>query len=393
MKILICHNFYQHRGGEEETVFREKELLEKKGHKVVFFTRNSREIESFHFFHKIIFLFEVFFSVSIYRKLKQLIKKKKPDIVHIHNIFPLLSPAVYYAAKSCNVPVVQTLHNYRFLCLNGLFLQNNGKICEKCKKGNFISGILNKCYRSSFLQSVAMAFVLSVHRKLGTFHKKIDCFISPSNFLKDKFAGVGFPENRIFVKPHFTEISDGVKTDDFENYAVYMGRLSKEKGLFTLIKAFKGILGVNLKILGEGQIRGELDNYIEKEQIKNVSLLGYIKGVAKEEILKKARFLVLPSECYENMPYSILESFARGVPVIASKIGGLRELVTDGYNGLLFEPGNAGDLADKIKELAGNKEVLLEMRKNVYETARERFSETAGYENLMKIYRRGIAKK
>ena len=388
MKILLCHNYYRHRGGEEETVFREKELLERNGHEVVLFTRNSREIDNFNFFQRLISLFEVVFSFLVYRRLKKIIEKESPDIVHVHNIFPLISPAVYYAAKSCHIPVVQTLHNYRFLCLNGLFLRNNGRICEKCQKGDFIYGILNKCYRRSFMQSLVMAFVLSIHRKIGTFRKKIDCFVAPCRFLKNKLIEAGFPSKKMWVKPHFTEIYDSARPEDFKNYAVYIGRLSKEKGLFTLVKAFKKINEVNLKILGEGAYRERLDNYITEEKIANVSLFGYIKGAEKDKILKRAMFLVLPSEWYENMPYAILESFACGVPVIASSIGGLRELVTDGYNGLLFEPGNAEDLAQKIGRLAGNKELLLEMRENARKTAEEKYSEKIGYKNLMAVYRR-----
>ncbi len=388
LNILFCHNYYQHLGGEEETVFKEKELLERNGHKVILFTRNSDEIDNFNFFQRIFSLFEVVFSFLVYRRLKKIIEKESPDIVHVHNIFPLISPAVYYAAKSCHIPVVQTLHNYRFLCLNGLFLRNNGRICEKCQKGDFIYGILNKCYRRSFMQSFVMAFVLFIHREIRTFNSKVDILIAPSCFLKDKFTKVGFPESKFCVKPHFTEISDNMSLAPFENYAVYIGRLSKEKGLFTLVKAFKKINEVNLKILGEGAYRERLDNYITEEKIANVSLFGYIKGAEKDKILKRAMFLVLPSEWYENMPYAILESFACGVPVIASSIGGLRELVTDGYNGLLFEPGNAEDLAQKIGRLAGNKELLLEMRENARKTAEEKYSEKIGYKNLMAVYRR-----
>jgi len=389
MKILIIHNFYLKKGGEDTTVFNEKKILEENGHLVYLYTKSNEEFKKGNLFERIFKIFEIFFSFTTYRELKKIIKKFKPDIIHIHNIFLRISPSVYFIAKKYNIPVVQTLHNYRFLCLNGLFLLNNGKICEKCKNGNFIYGVINRCYRNSFLQSLIVSLMVFIHRKIfKTFTKKIDIFISPSNFLKDKIKETkDFRNVKIILKPHFIEVKKDINTEEFENYALYLGRISKEKGISTLLKAFKEIENFRLVIAGDGPLVEEGKEIIQRQKLNNVSFTGYLNGDKKDSILRKASVTVLPSEWYENMPYSILESFAYGVPVIASRIGGLRELVIDGYNGLLFEPGNAEDLTYKIEKLSKNKDLLLEMRKNAYKTASERFSEMVGYENIIAIYR------
>ena len=389
MKVLLIHNFYQFHGGEEESFLSEKKLLQNKNHKIITFVRDNKSIRNYMPIKKVTFVVNTIFSFDTYRKLRKIVTEEKPDIAHAHNIFPLISPAVYYILKRYNIPIVQTVHNYRLLCLNGLFLTNNGKICEKCKKGNFFYGILNKCYHKSYLQSFVMAITIFIHRIfLKTFSRKIDTFISPSKFLKEKLIEGKIPEEKIIVKPHFIECERIKPSYEFDNYAVYMGRLSKEKGLFTLVRAFKNIMNITLKIVGDGPIRKDLENYIDRERIKNVQFLGYINGDDRFDVLKKAMFMLFPSECYENMPYTILESFACGVPVVASRIGGLKELVIDGYNGLLFEPGNIEDLKQKIVNLLNSRELLLKMRYNARKTAEERFSEKKGYENLIEVYQK-----
>ena len=389
MKILIIHNFYLKKGGEDTTVFNEKKILEENGHLVYLYAKSNEEFKKGNLFERIFKIFEIFFSFTTYRELKKIIKKFKPDIIHIHNIFLRISPSVYFIAKKYNIPVVQTLHNYRFLCLNGLFLLNNGRICEKCKNGNFIYGVINRCYRNSFLQSLIISLIIFIHRKIfKTFSKKIDIFISPSNFLKHKMKGTkDFGKVKIIVKPHFVEVKKDIDIEKFEDYVLYLGRISKEKGILTLVEAFEKIDNFRLVIAGDGPLVEEVKEIIQRQKLNNVSFTGYLNGDKKDSILRKASVTVLPSEGYENMPYSILESFAYGVPVIASCIGGLRELVIDGCNGLLFEPGNVEDLTYKIEKLSKNKDLLLEMRKNTYKTASERFSETVGYENIIAIYR------
>ncbi len=388
MKILICHNFYQSKGGEAQTVFREKELLEKKGNSVILFTKDNKEINNYGLVQKIKFFFDIFFSFKTYREIKRIIERQRPDLAHIHNVFPLISPSVYYALKKMKIPVVQTVHNYRFLCPNGLFLNNDGKICERCKNGNFFNAIMRKCYRNSYLQTLGMAFTLCLHHKLKTFTNKIDVFIAPSNFLKKKLIESGMPKKKIIVKPHFIRCEKIKPSYEFDNYVVYMGRLSREKGLSTLLRAWKGMPNFTLRIMGDGPIRSELESFVIQKEITNVEFLRFIKGPKRFEVLKKAMFMIFPSEGYETFAYAIIESFACGTPVIASRIGAITELIEEGIVGFLFEPGNANDLLQKISMLIENKELLLKMRHNAWKLAEEHFSENIGYENIMEVYQK-----
>lgn len=388
MKILICHNYYQNKGGEAQTALKEKELLESERHRVILFGKDNQEINNYTFAQKARLCYEMVFSRSTYKKVIEIIREEKPDIAHIHNVFPLISPSVYYALKKMKVPVVQTVHNYRFLCPNGLFLNNDGKICERCKNGNFFNAIIGKCYRDNYLQTSGMTATLYLHRKLRTFTNKIDVFISPSNFLKKKLIEGGIQEEKIVVKPHFVKCGEITPSYEFDNYAVYMGRLSQEKGLFTLLRAWEGITGFTLKIMGDGAIRNELENFVMQKEITNIEFLGFIGGPKRFEILKKALFMIFPSEWYENFPYTIIESFACGSPVIASRIGAVTELVKEGKNGLLFEPGNIGDLRKKVLYLIENPKLIIPMRHYVRKITEEKYSSEVGYKNLMQIYNR-----
>ncbi len=387
MKVLQVHNYYQIPGGEDQTVHKEKELLRENGNEVILYCWNNKEILNYSLSQKMSFPFNVIYNLKIVKEIREIVEREKPDIAHIHNVFPLISPSVYYALKNMNVPVVQTVHNYRFLCPNGLFLNNDGKVCERCKSGNFFNAIPRKCYRNSYLQTFGMAFTLCLHRKLRTFAKKIDVFIAPSNFLREKLIGGGIPEKKIVIKPHFVKCGEIRPSHEFDNYAVYMGRLSREKGLLTLLRAWKEVSNLTLMIIGEGPIRSELENFVSKAEISNVEFLGSIRGPKRFEILKKAMFMVFPSEWYENFPYTIIESFACGVPVVSSRIGGLEELIEDGVTGFFFEPGNVDDLSRKIAKLVENKELLSKMRHNARKLAEERYSENVGYKNLMNVYK------
>ncbi len=389
MKILIIHNFYLKKGGEDTTVFSEKRILEENGHLVYLYTKSNEEFKKGNLFERIFKIFEIFFSFATYRELKKIIKKFKPDVIHVHNIFLRISPSVYFIAKKYNIPVVQTLHNYRFLCLNGLFLLNNGKICEKCKNGNFIYGVINRCYRNSFFQSLIVSLIIFIYRKIfKTFTKKIDIFISPSNFLKRKMKGTkDFRKAKIIFKPHFVEVKKDIDIEKFEDYVLYLGRISKEKGILTLLEGFEKIKNFRLVIAGDGPLVEEVKEIIQRQKLNNVSFIGYLNGDKKDSILRKASVTVLPSEWYENMPYSILESFAYGVPVIASCIGGLRELVIDGYNGLLFEHGNSEDLADKVAWAWNHPKEMAEMGWEARKEYERKYTAEKNYEMLMEIYK------
>lgn len=391
MKILICHNFYRYRGGEAQTVFREKALLEKRGHSVVLYTRDNREISDCSLLRKSLLFFNAFFSFKTYRDLKDIIKQK-PSMAHVHNVFPLISPSVYYLLKRHNIPIVQTLHNYRFICPNGLFVNNKREVCEKCAKGNFIYAVIGRCYRKSYIQSFILAFTIRIHRLIGTF-KKIDVYVSPSHFLRNKMLNAGFPEKKILVKPHFVDTKVLVPSDSHENYAVFMGRVEKEKGISNLIDAFKQISEIKLKIIGSGSYVHECKNLIKQNGLSHIEYSGFMGTSKRFEILKKALFMVFPSESCENFPYVLIESLALGVPVIASRIGGIPEVIDGGKTGLFFQPGDVKGLIERILTLTSNRDLLLRTRAKSREIATQKYSEELGYKNLMTIYNKSLSKK
>ncbi len=387
MKILQIHNSYQTPGGEDKVVNAEKELLEARGHKVIQYIRHNDEIKEYGVFQKIKFFVETIYSQRTFKELGKLINEQKPDISHIHNVFPLISPSVYYCLKQLKIPIVQTIHNYRFLCPNGLLYTKNN-ICEECKDGNTFHCFFKKCYNDSFLLSGLYALTFWIHRKIKTFQNKIDIFIALTNFTKDKLVEGGFPKDKIDTVGNFL-LQDGIrKTYDKENYAVFMGRLSSEKGLMTLLKAFQKVNKFKLKMAGKGELEQELKGYIEKNKMLQVEIIGFISGKERLELLGKAKFSIIPSQWYETFGMSVLESFSVGTPVIASRIGGLPELVEEGKNGLLFSPGNVDDLAEKISYLYKNPDKAVRMGKYARNCVEKKYNPERHYATLLEIYKR-----
>lgn len=393
MRILQIHNFYQIPGGEDRVVEFERRLFEANGHEVIQYMRHNNDIKKYGFFQKIRFFAETVYSARTVKEINELINRARPDVAHVHNVFPLISPSVYYCLKRQGIPVIQTVHNYRFLCPNGLFYRNNA-VCEKCRRGNMFHCFFYKCYKDSFLLSGLYALTLWIHRRLRVFQEKIDKFIVLSHFAKDKFVEDRFPKEKIEIKGNFlSEMEMNFDHNNKENYAVFMGRLSEEKGLMTLLKAFQKINKIKLKIIGKGHLEGGLKRYVSENNISCVEFLGYVQGNRRLAILQKARFNIIASKCYENFPMSALESFSMGIPVIASRIGGLSELIEDGKNGLLFEPGNAHDLTEKIEYLYKNPDKALEMGEYAHKCAEKKYNQEAHYSRLTSIYGSAIAGK
>ncbi|MCP5049285.1 MAG: glycosyltransferase family 4 protein [bacterium] len=391
MKILLIHNFYRYRGGEDRYVTILEDLLSRNGHRVIRFFSDSRSIQSFNFLNKCMIPFRLIRSASTDKKLEAVIKKENPDLAIAHNLFPLFSLSLLKVLKRHRIPILKRLENYKFLCLNGLFLRNNFKTCESCKQGNFIPGVVHRCYQRSFFNSLGIALSEYIHRRKKTVTTTADIFLATSGFVKSKFVDAGFPPQDIAVHPNFidfdpleTPVSPGSPGD----YAVYVGRLSREKGLLTLLDAFKESPRPRLKILGEGPLGKELNQIARDHHMEHVEFEGFIDGELKRQILAKALFLVFPSECYESFGYSIIESYACGVPVIASDIGGARELVSEGETGFLFEPGNPVDLRKKIVLLLSDRDRLAAMRQTALEKAKQRYTMETGYRHLEKLLQR-----
>ncbi len=386
MRVLIVHNYYKNRGGEARTLEIDKKALESQGHKVCVYSRDNKEISDSRLIQFCQLAVNVFFSLRTYREVIKLIRRFLPDVVHIHNIFPLISPSVYFAVKRCRIPIVQTLHNYRLGCPNGLLLDPKGHICEKCLSGNIFHAVLKRCLNGNFWQSLAVALSLGLHRMLRMF-RKVDVFVSPSHFLKEKMMEAGIPEEKIRVKPHFIDTLELSCSHTYEPYAVFMGRLSREKGVMTLLQLFKERKNLGLKIIGEGPLLDEARRFIDKNGLLHVECLGYIASEERFDILKRAAFLLFPSLYYENFPYVLVESLALGVPVVAFSIGGVPEIIEDKQNGLLCSPSFMEDMNNQIDRLLRDSSLLEKMRKQAREKAVLIFGEKKGYQKLLDIYR------
>lgn len=390
MKILQIHNFYKTPGGECSVVHAEKKLLESHGHVVTLFSRNSAEIDELSMMRKVPALLQIPYNYQIKRELSRLLKKDRPDVAHVHNVFPLLSPSIYDALKNSNIPVVQTVHNFRFLCPNGQFFIR-GKICEQCQTEGFFSAVKNRCMHDSIPVSALYAMAIGNAWRTGNFPGNIDRFIALNRFVANKLMGAGIPQNKISILGNFVEQFSGYPAPK-KKYIVYLGRLSPEKGLWTLLSAMNKVRDVVLKIAGTGPLENELKAYVASHAMKNVEFVGFVGGKDKVQLIREALCTVTPSEWYENFPISVLESLAMGTPVIASRVGGLPEMIEHGISGLLFMPGSIDGLAEAISRLIEMRGESNGMDSSALDAARSRFGPDAHIQGLNDIYQEAIGR-
>lgn len=405
MNILQINKFYHIVGGVDRYFFELSELLEKNGHFVSHFstkgklTRKSKwskyfideyDYSDINIRSALPLFARMIYSVEAKRKINQLLDDYKWDIVHLHDIFHHISPSILPEIKKRNIPIVQTVGDYHLISPNYNMFQN-GKICEITKPDKFYKTIFHKCVKNSFALSLAEVIEKYVHYWLGWERDYIDYFIVPSQFMKRKLIEYGISPKKIVYLPYCIEL----KKYDFEyrkddNYILYFGRLSPEKGLRFLLSVIKILPNVKLKIVGKGSEEEKLKNLCLKLDLENVELLGFHDGNSLKKLIARSKFTILPSLWYDVAPVSIIESFASGRPVIASNIGGIPELVKDGYNGFLFEPGNLEDCAEKITRLWSNPALCRKLGKNVRLYIEKNFSAKDHYEKIMDIYKKVI---
>ncbi len=385
MKVLIVHNQYQFRGGEETVVEMERKLLTDHGHEVIDFIRNNDEINEFPFLKKASLLWRASWSDESYKKALEICEKRKPDVAHFHNTRPLITPSAYYACRDSGVPVVQTLHNYRLICPAGQFLRD-GSVCEKCPESGLLNGVYHRCYRQSAIQTLAIVIMLYRHRRMGTWKNVIDRYISPSGFLRKKLVENGFDGEKVSVKPNF--VSGVEKSDKSEDYALFFGRLSVEKGVLPLIEAWKKIDNFKLKIVGDGPQREALK--AAAEGCANIEFTGGLPHDKAVKQLRNCRFVILPSVWYENFPMTIVESFACGKPVLVSRLGAPAEIVEHGKTGFHCQPGDGADIAVKAKTLIDNKDLAVTMGNNARKTFEDKYGPEENYRLLMQVYEKAI---
>ena len=410
-KILLVNNFYYDRGGDCTYLFSLKKLLEEKGHKVIVFSmhhpKNFVSEYSKYFVSFIDYEAEIsninpssgfkvlrrtIFSTEAKKKIKDLIKKEKPDIVHLQNIHHHITPSIFHLLKRKKIPIIWTLHDYVIICPNLSFL-NQGIICEKCKKTKFFWAPLLRCKKDSFLASTVAATEITLHRILKIYDL-VDVFICPSNFLRNKFIEFGFKEEKLISLGYLVDIdcrNNGVAPSD---YCLFVGRISEEKGLKTLIDAIIKVNSVKLKIVGDGQLKEELILYTNaKDKNKLIEFLGHKRQNKAIELIENCKFVVVPSEWYENFPYVILETFACGKTVIGSRIGGIPELIKDNETGLTFEPCDSEDLSLKIKYLRDNPDKAVNFGKNAEAFIKQELNADKHYQKLMEIYEKAALEK
>jgi glycosyltransferase involved in cell wall biosynthesis len=390
MNILLVHNSYQQAGGEDAAVVAEAGLLAEHGHRVIAYRRSNEELNGDGLIGQAVAGLRTTWSSRSYRDIKQLLKKGRADVAHFHNTFPLISPAAYYACKEMGVPVVQTLHNYRLLCAGANFLRD-GRVCEACLRQPLAwPGIALGCYRRSRRATAAVAAMQVTHRLMGTWQTKVTVYIALSEFARRKFIEGGLPGNRITVKPNFVA-GDFTPRASLGQYAVFAGRLSEEKGVEVLLSAWRMLqTAIPLRIVGDGPLLEKASHEIRGSLRPWVELTGRRTREEVRLLMSEAKFLISPSICYENFPLAVVESFASAVPVIASRLGSMAEIVQDGVTGLHFEAGNSADLAAKVDWAWNHPEEMARIGNAARVEYEAKYTPSKNYEILIEIYQKAL---
>jgi glycosyltransferase involved in cell wall biosynthesis len=390
MKVLLVHNYYRERGGEAIAYETERDALRAAGVTVVELTRDNRTLASEPLAKRLSLPLRTVWARDAQRALAELIAREQPDIAHFANTLPQISPAAYHTCQAAGVAVVQTLHNYRLACPAGTFLRQ-GHVCEECPEHGLQRAVRYACYRQSRAASLAVASMLRVHRSLGTYRDAVDVYIAPTRFVRDKLiATAGLPAHKLVVKPNFLAFDPGVapaRGDD----VVFAGRLVDYKGTLTLMAAAT-LPGapLSLQIIGDGPLHDEVRR---RARGLDVQVLGALSREATVAKIQRARCLVLPSECYECAPTVILEAYACGVPVVASRLGAMADLVRHQETGLSFTAADARDLRDKLDWAAQHPEDMRRMGRAARAEFEAHYSPQRGTEGLLKVYADVLARR
>ena len=389
MKILLVHDHYRSSApsGEDQVFRNELTLLKKHGVDVTTFERFNDDINDSSRIKRLKLARDTAWSPTTYQDLSELVSEIRPDIAHFHNTFPLISPSAYLACREYGVPVVQTLHNFRLICPGALLIRD-GRPCEDCVGTNLLPALRYRCYRGSLPATGALVWMLMRNRWHGTYTTLVNRYIALTEFAAGRLIAGGLPRDRMSVKPNFSPNISAPGTGD-GGYVVYVGRLSEEKGVRTLLTAWKLVAGIPLKIMGDGPLRKELELRDMRDHI-SVEFLGFCDRPTIVDIVGRATFQIIPSEWYEGFPMVVVEAYACGTPVVASRIGSLDEIVEEGATGLKFEPGNPRDLSDKVSALWADRALQTMLRRTARESFEMKFSGEKKYETLTAIYEAAI---
>jgi len=403
LRILLVNTYHFYGGGDSTYTFNLAELLRSKGHKVAFFAmqdeRNLPDPNSDLFVSNIDFrdlnkrhgitngvrvLTRTIYSKEARQKFHQIINRFSPDIIHLQNIMGHISPSIILETRKRNIPMVWTLHDYKLICPNTHFLlDTTGEICEACSGGRYYQPVLKRCKKGSLLAS-SMASLEAYSHRLMKVREKIDAFITPSKFLRTKLVANGFIPVKVHHIPHFLpEIFFQVKSKN-DNYMLYLGRLTTIKGVNILMEASRKVPDIRIRLAGrlEEPFKSKLLNLLPN----NVEYLGVVHDKELRQLLANSTALVMPSVWYENQPFSILEAFACKKPVIASNLGGMKELVAHKERGLLVHPGNVDALAEAMLRLAESPQEVSRMGDNAREYAVANHAQDVHYRQMMNVY-------
>ena len=378
MKVLVINNYFGEWGGIDAAVRSEISGLRRFGHEVVEYSRASAEIAqgwgrwvaaagAFHSRRT---------SDAIARHARAGI-----DVAHVNNFLPLVGLGVYRALRRHRIPVVQTVHDYRMMCVNGIFF-TGGEVCRRCAAGNFLHSIPRRCHPKGLAATILYAAVLQYGRATRAFTRGIDVFVAVSEHVASELRALGIPRRRIIVRG----ISEDPPVDpSFESggYSLYLGRLAREKGVWTLVKALERRSGRPMKFAGTGPEERELTRFVRERGLKHVEFLGFVSGSERFELLRRASYLVMPSECHETFGVSAREALSVGTPVIATRMGGLPEIVVPGVSGVLVEPGNPDGLAAAMAQMDREAPGLRKSARAYFE---KRWTVDQGAESLNRAY-------
>ena len=383
MRILFIHNKYKQYGGEDVTVELETTVLIKKGHEVKTIFFDNSPIRGL--FSKIGSAFRSIYNFSSAKKISKIIQEFRPDIIHIHNLFFIASPSIIYAARKHKIPVVVTIHNYRLICASALLLRDN-QVCELCTQKKFpLAGIRYKCYRNSATESALVTSITGIHKLFKTWQNKIHTYITLNEFSRSKLlhSSLNVPASMMTIKPNFVP-DPGEGPTQREGFFLFAGRIVKEKGVHVLAKAFANMPENKIIIIGDGPEKALLQEQFRS--FPNIHFEGQMEKKLVTEYMKRCKAFICPSIWYEGAPLTIIEAFATGTPVIASKLGSMEESISDGFNGLHFTAGDADDLRAKIRLLITETENNSMFYQNARQTYLAKYHTDIHYNAILKIY-------
>ena len=389
LRVLLGHNYYLQPGGEDTAFSAEARLLRNHGHEVIEYVEDNRRIPSLN---KASLAIQTVWSRPSYERLRGVLERDRPDVVHFHNTFPLISPSAYYACRAAGIPVVQSLDNPRLMCPSANFYRD-GHLCQDCLGRTPWPAVLHRCYHDSAAQSAVVASMLTFHRLRRTWKRMVDVYLVATEFYRAKFIEGGLPAERIQVKPHFVDPDPGVRDDKQPGaYALFIGRLDPEKGIDTLLRAWTGVRSIPLKIRGEGQLGAWVSSLIQTQGLGDcVEVLERIAVSQLHALIKGARFLVWPSEgYYETFGYVAAEAFSCGVPVIASRTGVAEGMVKEGSTGLQFEAGGPEDLGRAVQWAWDHPAEMAEMGRQARREYESKYTAERNYPLLIQAYDNAI---